>query len=346
MQRFGAFVRWLGLIAAVAALFLTPVGGAAQTEPASEVPVIDLRVGLSQSVPRDGSLAEGVGQAGYVALDRGRVIGALLPLPVSEASGQDDAASDYATLRTALSFSERFEVDGCHPVPGRIAAWFELEAPDELANDPSLVGLWVARGARVFAIAGSHDSGLGSAASGLGAGPIAGLTTAGRNVVRRILAAGALVDVSNASDPTIDDVIDLAKAAHAPVIASHSNARALADEPRNLSDTQIREIANSGGLIGVTAVHGSLAPGRTASLTHLVRQITYMVQLVGAEHVALGIGFEAGVGPVTDFRSAADFPRLATALRAAGLKQRDVARVFYQNAQRLLCPAAAGQRAK
>ena len=131
-----------------------------------------------------------------------------------------------------------------------------LEAPDELALEPTLVGLWVQRGARVFAIAGAQDNALATTATSLPPGPVSGLTSAGREVVRRILAAGALVDISNASDPTIDDVMELTRAARAPVIASHSNARALADSPRNLSDTQIRQIAKSGGVIGVTAAHG------------------------------------------------------------------------------------------
>jgi len=335
------FVRSARLAAAAIALSATAASGA--VAPAPELPVIDLRVGLARGLARDGSLAEGVGQAGYVALDKGRVIGALVPLAADRQGG---AASEYSTLRAALGFSERFAVGSCNPPPGRISAWFELDAPDELSDAPSLVGLWVARGARVFAIARAHDTDLGTAASGLETGPVVGLSAAGREVVRQVFAAGALVDVSNASALTIDDVIELANAAHAPVIATHSNAKALADQASNLSDTQLREIANSGGLVGVTAEHGLLAPGRTAKLEHLVRQITYLVRLIGAEHVGLGIGFEAGVSPVTDFRSAADFPRLAAALRSAGLNPAQVAQIFYQNAQRLLCPRAAVRRAK
>jgi membrane dipeptidase len=236
----------------------------------------------------------------------------------------ESAASAFFALKTALELSQKFELDGCARQAGRIGTWFALEAPDELALDPASVGLWVTRGVRVFAIASEHDNELATAATSVAPGPVTGLTR-------------ALVDISNASEPSIDDVIELARAVHAPVMASHANARALADNPKNLSDTQIREIAESGGVIAVTAEHGLLAPGRTASLAHIVRQILYLVRLAGPAHVALGIGFEAGVSPLLDFKSAADFPRLAGALRSAGLSQKDLARVFHENAERVLC---------
>jgi membrane dipeptidase len=288
---------------------------------------------------QDGSLAKGAGQAGYLSLGRGNVVGTVLPFPVAAESSDvpSDAASAFFLLRNTLAFSQRFAPGSCAGRSGQIAAWFALEAPDELASAPTLVGLWVARGVRVFAVAGAKDNALATSATGLSPGAISGLTRAGREVVRQILAAGALVDVSNASDPAIEDVIALASAAGAPVIASHSNARALADNPRNLSDAQIRQIAKSGGVIGVTAAHGLLAPGRVARLSHVVHQILYLVRVAGPDHVALGTGFEAGVSPVVDFVSAADFPRLGTALRAAGLSQKDVARVFHDNAARVLC---------
>ena len=68
------------------------------------------------------------------------------------------------------------------------------------------------------------------------------------------------------------------------------------------------------------------------------------MRVAGPEHVALGTGFEAGVSPVVDFESAADFPRLASALRAAGLSQEDIARVFHENAERVLCPRNSASR--
>lgn len=316
------------------ALALSTVA-AAEPNPEPDVPAFDLRVGLARSITQPGYLARGVGQGGFVELQRGHVVGALLP--ISEAN---DRESSYLELRQALQFTDRFAIADCRARSPKISVWFELESPDELARDPSSVGLWVARGVRVFGLAGARDNAIATVATTLNPGPVTGLTSAGREVVRRILSAGALVDVSNASDPTIDDVIALAREAHSPVVATHANARALADQPRNLSDSQVREIARSGGLVAVTASQGQLAPGRAATLQHLVRQLVYLVGIAGAEHVAVGTGFEAGVSQVRDFQSAADLPRLARALRHAGLRERDLELVMYRNAQRLLCPSA------
>jgi membrane dipeptidase len=319
-------------------LLLLPVGARAERETAWRPPVIDLRVGLSRAVNRDPSLAHGASQAGYVELERGGVIGVLLPLPaLDHDSPPKSALSAYFTLRAALDSSQRFAIGDCRGRTGRISAWFELEAPDELAQAPSAVGLWVERGVRVFRIGGERDNQLATVATSLAPSPSTGLTLVGREVVSRIIAAGALIDVSDASPRSIADVLEIAAKSHAPVIATHSNARALSDRPRNLSDTAIRGIAQSGGVIAVTALHGSLAAGRPATLDHLVRQIAYLVRVAGAEHVALGTGFESGAGPVRDFLVAGDFPRLATSLRTAGLSAGDVEGVFSHNAQRILC---------
>ena len=303
------------------------------------VPVVDLRVGLSRSLFHGEGLAKGLGQAGYVELVRGGVKGIVLPFPVPEreAARRRAPESAFLSLRDALSLSQRFKRDGCNDAVSGIGTWLSLEAPDELARSPDQVGLWATRGVRLFAIGGMNDNGLATSAAPTGPGAITGLTAAGRDVVQRILAAGALIDVSNASEPSIDDVTDLAAQAGVPVVAGHANARSLADSPWNLSDPQLRGIAKTGGLVGVTARHGMLATGRNATLRHVVEQIRHIVRVAGPDHVALGSSFEDGVGPVADFKSAADYPRLARALGDAGFSRDIVERVFYKNALRVLC---------
>jgi len=324
----------------LACLLLLPVPARTGSDAAWNTPVVDLRVGLSQARDKDPSLAVGAGQAGYLALERGGVIGVLLPVSTGGFnSRQTTALSEYVSLRGSLESSQRFGFDDCRNQAGRISVWFELEAPNELAKSPSTVRRWIERGVRVFRIAGGHDNELATVSTDTAPGPVSGLTRIGRDVVTEVLAAGALVDVSGASDLTIDDVLELAERFRAPVIATHSNARALADRAGNFSDSTIRAIARSGGLIAATAARDLLAAGRSAKLDHLVRQIVYMVQIAGPEHVGLGTGFESGVGPVRDFHGANDLPRLAVSLRAAGLSAADVERVLYRNAQRLLCAA-------
>ncbi len=88
--------------------------------------------------------------------------------------------------------------------------------------------------------------------AGMGAAPLAprhhGLSPFGEEVVREMQRIGMLVDVSHVSDETVAAVLRVARA---PIIASHSSARALCDAPRNLSDDQLRAIARNGGVVMV-----------------------------------------------------------------------------------------------
>jgi membrane dipeptidase len=117
--------------------------------------------------------------------------------------------------------------------------------------------------------------------SGMGATPLKprhhGLSGFGEEVVREMQRIGMLVDVSHVSDETIEDVL---RVATAPVIASHSSARALCDAPRNLSDEQLRGIAATGGVVMVNFFSAYLDPGyRTAMHAFFARH--------GAELAAL-----------------------------------------------------------
>jgi membrane dipeptidase len=103
--------------------------------------------------------------------------------------------------------------------------------------------------------------------SGMGASPPKpkhhGLSPFGEDVVREMQRIGMLVDVSHVSDETVEAVLRVAKA---PVIASHSSARALCDAPRNLSDDQLRAIARNGGVVMVNFYAGYLDPGYRAAM--------------------------------------------------------------------------------
>jgi membrane dipeptidase len=105
-----------------------------------------------------------------------------------------------------------------------------------------------ARGARYLTL--TWNNGVPWAGSSIGAGGTrtGGLTPFGRDVVREMNRLGMLVDVSHVSDSTFWDVVAVSAA---PVIASHSSARALSDVPRNLSDDQLRAVARTGGVVNV-----------------------------------------------------------------------------------------------
>jgi len=120
---------------------------------------------------------------------------------------------------------------------------------------------------------------------GLGEPRGAGLTGFGREVLAEACRLGILPDVSQASERTTDEIIE---ASTVPVIASHSNARAIHAEPRNLSDAQIRAIAATGGLVGLNGFPRLVGPGEP-DVDQLLDHLEHIVDLVGADHVCFGL---------------------------------------------------------
>src|SRR6201999_4081144 len=111
----------------------------------------------------------------------------------------------------------------------------------------------------------------------------------------RVYAHGALVDVSHVSDASFADIAAIARAHHAPVVATHSNARALGHHPRNLTDAQLAVIAETGGVAGVN-FHAQFVNGTNeATLADVVKQVEYMVKVAGIDHVAVGSDFDGGI---------------------------------------------------
>ncbi|HEY2406595.1 MAG TPA: membrane dipeptidase [Polyangiaceae bacterium] len=281
--------------------------------------------------------------ADFPNLARSGVTGVVVPIP-RILQGEKPAASLGPALQAfnnMRAFEPRFRANGCRTSAGETGTWLGAEAPDELSQAPTAIGLWVTRGVRIFRLVEERDSALATSANARPPGAVRGLTPVGRTVVENVFAAGGLVDVSGLSELSIDDVIEIAEASHAPVVATHSNASAIADQPWNLSDTELRRIAKTGGVIGVSFERHLLVRGRPAELRDVVRQIIHMVDVAGIDHVALGSGFGTGKVLTHDLELPSDFSRLATALSGAGLSDAAVDKIFHENALRVLCSSPA-----
>lgn len=306
--------------------------------------VIDLHVDLSYQVNyKHASLARASGQLEAEWLVAAGVQGLVLPLYIPHevsATGPRmlDIEGSYSRMLELLRRTTPYVVPGSAREAGRVTTWFSLEGAAPFAGHSDEVPKWVAHGVRIWGLVHVHDNAIATSA---GSGPArlqpdTGLTPAGYELVRAIHAAGATVDVSHASDKTVSDVVQLARDAGVPVVATHSNADRLLPHARNLLDQQLQAIASTGGVIGVN-FHGKfLARGRPATLDDVVRQIRYMVDLVGVDHVGLGSDFEGGIQPPKELRDARGFPVLARALRRAGFTDPQIVRIFSENALRVL----------
>jgi membrane dipeptidase len=192
---------------------------------------------------------------------------------------------------------------------------------------------------------------------GLGEPRGGGLTGFGREVLSESCRLGILPDVSQASERTTDEII---AAATVPVIASHSNARAVHPEARNLSDAQIRAIASTGGLVGLNGFPRLVGTG-DVDVDDLITHLLHIVELVGVDHVCFGLniipasmdsGPSAGhavagsashsTGAARDRRhlpsleDVTALPALIDRLAAHGLDASDIERVAFGNVERVL----------
>jgi membrane dipeptidase len=211
----------------------------------------------------------------------------------------------------------------------RVAVFVSIEGAGAFADDITQIDRFVRRGVRFVGPVHARDNRLGGAATGKVRG---GLTQLGKRFCERVYAAGGLVDVSHLSDAGFEDLVPIAKRFGAPIVATHSNARARHDHRRNLTDAQLRVIRATGGVAGLNLHRGFLAGQKLSSIVAMVK---HMVAVAGIDHVALGTDFEGGTPP-TGLRDASQMPELATALLRAGMSEDEVRKVFATNALRVL----------
>ncbi|MBF8193655.1 membrane dipeptidase [Nonomuraea sp. K274] len=119
-----------------------------------------------------------------------------------------------------------------------------------------------------------------------------GLTRFGVAVVKRMEQLGMLVDLSHIAESGFWHTL---RVTGGPVVVTHANARAVFDHPRNLSDDQVRALAERGGLVGVHTLPTYV--GERPTLDGLIDHVAHLVEVAGIEHVAFGGDFVASDGP-------------------------------------------------
>jgi microsomal dipeptidase-like Zn-dependent dipeptidase len=207
--------------------------------------------------------------------------------------------------------------------PAITAGLLSIEGAQCLEGDPANVDVLAEAGFRMISPAHFFDTEMGGSVHGVAKG---GLTEAGREMVARCEARGVLVDVSHASHATIADVLSVAQR---PVVASHTGVQGCVDTVRNVTDDDAKAIAATGGLLGI-GFWDTVCGGTDAA--SIARSITYAVNLVGADHVALGSDWDGGVGVPFD---ATGIVQLTDALLAAGHDGPTIRKVMGENVFRL-----------
>ena len=174
---------------------------------------------------------------------------------------------------------------------GKIALLLSLEGVEPLGRDLELLPLFYALGIRILGLCWSRRNYAADGAlyTEVEEGQKGGLTNFGIRLVREAEKLGMLIDVTHLNDEGFQDVDRISEN---PIIASHSNCRAIHGTKRNLSDEQITAIAARNGVIGVNACSCIVAGSEEkATVETLVDHIDHIVSLVGVEHVGLGFDF-------------------------------------------------------
>ncbi|MCS7033837.1 MAG: membrane dipeptidase, partial [Phycisphaerae bacterium] len=210
------------------------------------------------------------------------------------------------------------------------------EGADPLRT-PEDVNDWFDLGLRVVGMAWKRTRAAG------GTGEPGGLTDFGRRLAGQFDRLGIVHDASHLAEQAFWELLE---ATERPVIASHSNCRAIVPTDRQLSDDMIRAIASRGGVIGINFYDRFLLPPseagtRRAVLADVVRHFRHVCDITGsAAHVGLGTDMDGGLGreqiPL-EIASSADLPRVGNALADAGFSDVDIAGILGGNWLNFFC---------
>jgi membrane dipeptidase len=177
-------------------------------------------------------------------------------------------------------------------------------------------------------------NGANSVAGGIGSD--VGLTPTGRRLAERLYSLGIAIDVSHLCDRARREVLDTGL----PVVATHSNCRALCDTPRNLPDDDIKQIGATGGVVGITLVPAFIGPD--ADLSSVADHLEHAVSIAGICHVGMGSDFDGVSELPRGIRDCTFWPDFFDLLEGRGWRAGEIELIAGGNWRKLL----SGRRVK
>ena len=174
---------------------------------------------------------------------------------------------------------------------GKKAIMLGIENGYAIGKDLSLLEHFAKRGIVYMTLCHNGDNDICDSARGNA--EHGGLSPFGEKVVLEMNRLGIMVDMSHAAEPSFYDALEVSKK---PIVCSHSSARALCDHPRNLTDDQMKALAQKGGVAQVTMYNGFLRSDGKATILDAVEHLNHMVNIMGIEHVGIGTDFDGDGG--------------------------------------------------
>lgn len=208
---------------------------------------------------------------------------------------------------------------------GRCACLLAIESGAALAGRLENVEHFAELGVKMMTLVWNGENELGS-----GHDTEKGLTDFGKQAVKRMEAAGMIVDVSHLNDRGFDDLCEIAEK---PFIATHSNLRSVCGHKRNLMECQFGEIVRRKGLVGINLYKGFLDDENRGDMDSIYRHVYRMLELGGEDVIACGSDFD-GATINESLNSPVKFAGAAEYLIAKGIPERVVKKMYFENALR------------
>lgn len=269
----------------------------------------------------------------------------------------------FELARTAADVERIFKA-------GKIASLIGMEGGHAIDTSLAALRMFYAVGARYMTL--THSSNIPWADSGTDAPKLGGLSRFGEEVVREMNRMGMFVDLSHTSPETMDDAL---RVTEAPVIFSHSVARALNDHGRNVPDNILQQLPKNGGVVMVTFVPGFLSPAvnahsrrqqaerdrlraqypndtakvdaeiaawRTANpepratLADVANHIDHIRKVAGIDHIGIGSDFDGISSVPVGLEDVSTYPALTAELLRRGYADADVRKILGLNVLRAM----------
>ena len=222
------------------------------------------------------------------------------------------------------------DLDACAP-GGPVGVLLALEGAHSLVGSLAMFDAYHALGLRILILTWNHRNPF---ASGCRDAIDEGLTPLGRELILHAQRLGVVLDLSHASPRTFVEALALLDR---PFLVSHTACAALQPHPRNLTDAQMRAVADRAGVLGIMLYPPFLAgPDVPVSAATVAAHVKHAVAVAGEEAVAIGTDFDGMPVVPMDLRGFQDLPRLAAALTAIGLGAATIEKVMWRNAARVL----------
>ncbi|MCC2256371.1 dipeptidase [Intestinimonas aquisgranensis] len=233
-----------------------------------------------------------------------------------------DANADLVTFcRTGAEAEAAFAA-------GKTAAFLSAEGAELLDCDLEKLRMAHRMGVRIVNITWNHPNALSGANA---EEPDRGLSEQGRAFVKTMGELGMLVDVSHLSDPGFWDVMEIT---HRPVVATHSNSRAVFPHPRNLTDEQFTAIINTNGVAGLNMYAGFL--GDDPDFDTVVSHLEHFLALGGENNVSMGGDWDGITSMPRGMNGIQDMEKLYEHLLRRNYSETLLKKVFYSNLMRVV----------